>query len=219
MKIKKFIGIVSVILVMKSVNAQEMARTVDLEATAVSMSDSVASIKIYPTIFVEGFIGIVDESFDEKSYGLSLNYQLKNYLFSYQYIRNTNDTDIFALIPIKRRNTNHHALLVGPRFVFSSVSLSVSAGVSYASIQRKIHDVYSYDAPYVHGESYWGIPFELNFKLFKNKRKPFTPARLIGEKTPTGFGSSIGVKVYGSISKHNYFGAGLVFGLGWHKPY
>ncbi|MBW3519132.1 hypothetical protein [Flavobacterium sp. NKUCC04_CG] len=219
MEIKKLIAIGCIVLGVGNFYAQTLELSNSFGETAVVKPDSITQSRVNPIIFVEGFTGIVDESFEEKSYGLSLNYQLKSHLFSYQYIRNTNDTDIYALIPIKRRNTNQHALLYGQRFVFSSISLSVSAGVSYASIQRKIHDIYSYDAPYIHGESYWGMPIELNFKLFKNKRKPFGPARLFGAKEPVGFGSSIGVKVYGSISKHNYFGAALVFGLGWHKSY
>lgn len=66
---------------------------------------------------------------------------------------------------------------------------------------------------------YAGVPFEANIHWFKARKERFRIYGLIPLGHPMGFGGSIGLKVFGSVSKNSYIGFGLMYGLGWHREY
>ncbi|MCC1485456.1 hypothetical protein [Winogradskyella immobilis] len=159
------------------------------------------------------------------NFGTSINYQSNTNLFTYrmQYVsekkEDPNFLEAILVIPyfLGGDSLNEYALLYGKRFIFNGHALSVSAGLSTNLIKYSKTDN---DDIVLKRDNYLAIPFEINFHFFKTiKRRYRMFYRLISIGKSTGFGRSIGVKLYGSFGKFNYVGLGLNFGLGWHKVY
>lgn len=182
-------------------------------------NDDVAKGEVNPVFYGEVFGLVMGKNFEKESLGGGLNYQVKSHLFSIQYIASSLKDQAYAYIPLESMTIHDHNILYGQRFIFGTLSLSISAGVSYSNLKRTITENYAHDAPYINNENYWGIPYEINIKWFKSKKRPMLPARLLSMNKPTAFGTSFGFKLQGSFSKQDYVGAGLVLGVGWHRPY
>ncbi|MEM5563546.1 hypothetical protein WNY78_00450 [Psychroserpens sp. AS72] len=179
-----------------------------------------------PIIYGNFMIGVGGSSNEVSglTLGFDVNYQINKDLFTFRttYIAEENREAGFAAILIFPRYTggdsmNEFALLYGKRFVFSGSALSLSAGLSTNLLK------YSH---YVDGDkirfrkSHMAIPFELNFNIFKARKKRIRVFYgIIPVGQPTSFGRSFGVKLFGSLGEVNYFGLGLNFGFGWHKKY
>ncbi|MET4082591.1 hypothetical protein ABIB40_002551 [Pedobacter sp. UYP30] len=175
--------------------------------------DVVAKAK-NPIIFGEGFIG---GSFGFL-FGGELNYQVNHSLFTAR-ITGVSVLEIGGfIIPVFYTKEFYYepALLYGYRYIKNGHSFSVSGGISYNNklVYSPRESVYSERSEYV------GFPFEVNYKLFKNKK---TRYRIIYSifpvGKPTAFGRGFGLKLSGNISKFSYLGFGLTYGFGYHKVY
>ena len=153
---------------------------------------------------------------------VDLNYQINKDLFTFRTLHiaeKNNDVNFFEallIIPIFSGgdSVNEYALLYGKRFIFNSSALSFSAGISSNLIK------YTNNTSIKVRDTYVGIPWEVNWHLFKGRKKRFRLLYgIIPVGKPTSFGRNIGVKLYGNIGKFNYIGIGITSGIGWHKKY
>lgn len=162
-------------------------------------------------------------------YGANLNYQYKKALFTLRYTefsKFNNEAIIIAPVIVLPYffETSHNkeiAALTGPRWISDGFSASLSLGVSYNEYYNKYkfeeNNTYHYIKEY---KNFIGIPYEINFKFFKSKKKTFRfPYGTIPIGEPTSFGRSVGFKIIGNFSKESYFGIGLSWGFGMHKQY
>lgn len=158
------------------------------------------------------------------TFGFDLNYQINKDLITFRsiYILDKNKEvgfEAILIFPIFHGgdSMNEFALLYGKRYVFDGSALSISVGVSTNLIKKKI---VQNDENITFRDSYVGIPFEVNFNIFKKEKRRFRIVYgLIPVGKPTAFGRSIGIKFFGNIGEFNYFGLGINTGLGWHKKY
>lgn len=164
-----------------------------------------------PVLYVEGFAGgFLGKVF---LWGFEPNYQFKNHLISFRYseiakVRWEEKPTLFSLVIIEE-TMYEYSFLYGRRYIKKAgYSLSISTGISYNR-----HIDYS-EKTDVH---YAGLPFEVNIKWFKSRKKIFYKA---GQafRSPA-FGAGAGFKLTGNLSKESYVGVGLVFSLGTHKVY
>jgi len=161
---------------------------------------------------------------DGLTFGANLNYQINKDLITFRsiyIIDKNNDVGLAAIFIIPLffggDSMNENALLYGKRFIFEGSALSISAGIS--SNLRK-YKVNVNNESIQKRSSYIGIPFEVNFDLFKNRKKRYRIIYgLIPIGKPTAFGRYFGIKFFGNFGKFNYFGLGMNFGLGWHKKH
>ncbi|WP_419803559.1 hypothetical protein [Mucilaginibacter sp.] len=181
------------------------------------------SVKTNPIIFAELYFGGAVAGLTGLETGGSLNYQFKNSLLTFR-ASNLSNLDINILAPIipipiitNRNYTNELDLLYGLRHIKSGYSVSFSVGVSYNYHVEKTYDN-SYNLT-KKSDSYAGLPFELNFKLFKKNKSRYRVYYVFPVGKPTGFGRSFGLKISGNASKYSYVAIGLVLGLGYHKHY
>ncbi len=153
---------------------------------------------------------------------VSLHYQHEKSLFSYRFSRLRKSklfiTSLFPIVPayytpLIKIKAKEYAFLYGRRFVENDFSYSFSGGVSYTKSTNipKIYPVFT--------DFYMGFPFEINIKWFKSEKRSIMLFGLIPITKPTGFGSSLGVKLFGNLSKQSYIGIGVTFGLGYYKNY
>ncbi len=181
-----------------------------------------------PILYGEIFFGAAGGDGGGLSIGAELNYQFHRSIFSLRVVGNaqldlTISNPIVPLPMIRQGNTlGESAFLYGWRFIGKSLAINISTGISQNSF-----DYYEYtqneDNSYskkISTDTYWGIPWEATFHIFKGHKKRirllfgFLP---VGK--PTALGLSIGLKLYGNISKNSYTGFGLTYGLGYHKHY
>lgn len=178
------------------------------------------SIRLNPVIYGDGVVSAAFGRTNGIGYGISGNYQLKKTMIAVRYNGSADiDLDIVSLIlpiPAIRRTELHSeiALMAGRSFVNYGHFFSVTAGLSYN--QFKVYEDYVY--PDYHTK-YVGIPFDLNIKWFKNSKEQYRIYGLIPVGQPTGLGNSLGLKLYGNISKRSYIALGVTGGIGYHKKY
>ena len=169
-------------------------------------------------IYWEGYIGAGGGGL---LLGTSANYQWKKSLFTARFTGITKiETDIIhPLVPFPifklKEQYNEPALLYGYRYINNGLSLSASAGISY-NHRKKYSSTDNLDLEHY---DYVGMPFELNLKWFNSTKRRFRILYIIPVSRPTGFSRSIGFKVIGNVSRFSYIGAGLTYGLGYHKLY
>jgi len=180
-----------------------------------------------PIIFGEFIFGGAGEIKGKGGFllGGELNYQFKSNLFSIRYLEHIQlETDAvflspFTPFPIIREKINHKeiGLLYGKRWIYDGSSLSVSGGLSLNKYSNKITDENNERINIKN--NYIGLPFEVNFKWFKSKKKRYRIYGIIPVGKPTSFGRNFGFKLVGNISKNSFVGFGIVYGFGIHKKY
>lgn len=163
-----------------------------------------------PIIYAEAFGGFACMDYFGFAGGGEINYQYKKNLFTLRYSHLSGyvkKDSVFAFHNVQ--DNDEYAVMYGRRWLRNSHSFSISTGVSSNNLKTSSRD-FEYNR-YFRYERYYAIPFEANFKWFKPKRKSNLVLNAI---TP-----SVGLKVFGSISKNAFVGVGLILGLGLNKEY
>ena len=174
-------------------------------------------VKEHPIVFGDFLLGYSNTGKRAATVGLNLNYQLNNNLFTFRTSETTSidRIDWFLIFPISivSNTTTEYALLYGKRYIEDDLSYHFSGGISY-NINEDINgNIKTKDI-------FAGFPLEIGMSFFKPKKERFRVFYgLIPVGKPTGFGRSIGFKLYANIAKRSYVGLGVTFGLGWHKIY
>ena|SRR5690554_1407136 len=146
------------------------------ENTIEESKDSI--VKPNPIIFGEGYFGILGGEFEGGfSVGGTLNWQFhqKDLLtlrasyfggFKLDYVMVSPMTP-FPIIR-DREKIREYGVLYGKRYVFKGGSFSFSGGIAYydRDYYKKHTNGYTFEK-----ENYFGFPFELNYKIFKSKKK------------------------------------------------
>lgn len=188
--------------------------------------DETEQKKKNPIIYAEMFGGGIVMNQAGLGGGFELNYQYKKNLFSFRYTNVVGYIEeeykrafLFPRVYVAEDNLEY-AFLYGRRWMNHHRSFSISTGISCNNmdIRRRIYVEtnneegqtykYTYNSNY---ETFYGVPFEANFKWFYPKKK----SRLIYNALIP----SIGLKVFGNISKHTYAGVGLSIGFGLSREY
>jgi hypothetical protein len=171
--------------------------------------------KSNPIIYIEGFGGISAISDIGVAGGVELSYQYKKNLFTFRYIDITGFKQeiVSPILPIpiyyETKNDKEYALLYGLRWLQNNHSYSLSAGISYNHFNW--NDKYIDDNSFVNQENYFGFPFEANVKWFHSKKR----SKLISDVVIP----SVGIKIFGNISKNSFLGVSVSIGFGLHKTY
>ncbi|MFA7445238.1 MAG: hypothetical protein WCY89_04775 [Flavobacteriaceae bacterium] len=177
-------------------------------------------------IFGEMYVGVGGSNNLTTAIGVNLNFQfnkddLLTARFSSAYGAKTSYLLLFpySLLLLRRSETVlEYGVLYGKRYVFKSSSFSFSGGIAYYNrdFYQKREGGYTFEH-----ENYFGFPFELNYKLFKGRKKRFRAyyGLIPVGKEKVAFGRSIGFKLYGDISRNSHFGFGITYGFGTHKDY
>ncbi|APZ45856.1 hypothetical protein BW723_05905 [Polaribacter reichenbachii] len=199
----KSLVFIVLLMIFSSINSQEK-------------QDSL-KVKQNPIVFGDFLLGYTNGSIKGLGVGFDINYQNKNNLYTFRAIHSINikEVDFFIFIPVSSTYSviNEYSLLYGKRYVNDDFSYHFSGGLSYASHENTIENSRT-------SVDYVGFPMEVGVSWFKSKKKKFRVFYgLIPIGKPTGFGRSIGLKLYANIAKKSYVGLGLSFGLGWHKIY
>ena len=178
------------------------------------------SNSIFYSDFIIGSSTINGGSFNA---GISLNYQNKKDLFSLKLNSSLdqNDATLFNVIfPLATFFTagvvsKEYSFLYGKRFVKDSFSYSFSIGTSYLVY----YDLsgHFFGPLSINRENLLGVPVEFTMHWFDSKKERIKALGLFPIGKPTGFGISSGFKIYGTIAKKSYIGAGLIFGFGYYK--
>jgi hypothetical protein len=175
-------------------------------------------------IFYMNFmIGTSSVSERNLSSSLSLNYQNGKNLFTFKRNQSkqleNNIFDIIYALPISILYTDvssrENSYMYGRRVIKKGFSFSFSTGISFIKF-NEFNDSLS---EIINQEKLIGIPLEINLLWFKKDKEKVKLLGLIPIGKETGFGLSSGLKLYGTISKRSYIGAGLVFGFGYYKDY
>lgn len=148
--------------------------------------------------------------------GISASYQYKTNLFTIGFSENMKFDTYYFVIPILtlKESVENYNILYGKRYIEDGFSYSFSGGISYMSHKKRneLGDFFS--------TNHYGFPIEINIRWFKNKKSVFRALYgIIPIGKPTSFGRSIGLKLFGNISKTPYIGIGLTYGFGFHKNY
>jgi hypothetical protein len=170
-----------------------------------------------PIVFGDFLLGFSNTGKSAVTTGFTVNYQLKNDLFTFRANQTTSidRIDWFLFIPVSvvSNTTTEIAALYGKRYIEDGLSYHFSGGISY-NINKDVNGVIKTS------NTFAGFPLEIGMSLFKSKKERFRVFYgLIPVGEPTSFGRSIGFKLYANIAKKSYVGLGLTFGLGWHKIY
>ena len=180
--------------------------------------------KTHPIIYGGADIGAGLAGATGLEIGLSLNYQLRRQLFTVRYVGIVNFSikAIGSPIPLFPGVQDNGSLeetgaLYGHRYVNGGHAFSFSAGLSKST--RIIKNKDNIQLPPRIEDHYVGVPFEFNMMWFKSNKRRYRVYGLIPVGKPTGFGSSIGFKLGGNISKYSYLSLGLTSSLGYHKQY
>ena len=174
-----------------------------------------------PILFFDEFLGYAGGNAGGLALGVSVNYQVKRNFFTMRYLGTVKFgvEVINPLVPLPFVNVKNYmgevAVLYGLRMIEDGHASSFSLGASFNQYGQN-YDKFGENEKY---EDYFGVPFEANFKWFKKEKQRFRIYGLIPVGPPTGFGGSIGFKLFGNISRQSYAGLGLTYGLGFHKAY
>jgi len=195
--IKKLLKIIFVLLLSNLACAQES-------------NDVKLKEKKNPIIYAEAFGGFSCMDYFGLAGGGEVNYQYKKSLFTLRYLHLSGYKQKDSVFAFQNAQDNdEYALMYGRRWIKNSHSFSVSTGISSNNLKITSRDfennrIYRY-------ERYYAVPFEINFKWFKPKRKRKSNL-VLNAVTP-----SVGLKVFGAISKNTFAGVGLTIGLGLNK--
>lgn len=190
-----------------------------------SLKQEQDSLKSNPIIFSDVLFGGAFGRAGGGSFSPSINYQKGNLLFTARYLASAKffsesipNNWLFPFI----RNTyfrsvsEEFSLLAGYRYlVGSGSSLSFSSGISRT--KYKYYGEEGNDPEF--RDYYLGLPFEASFTLFNQRKERFRIYGLIPVGRPVGLSNSIGVKLYGNLSRNSFVGLGLNLGYGFYKKY
>lgn len=195
--IKKLLRVLFIFIVSNSIYAQQT-------------NDNILSKKTNPIIFAEMFGGLSIMQHGGFTGGCELNYQYKKSLFSARYNHAAGyrkRDNVFSFYNVE--DNDEYALLYGKRWLTASRSFSVSAGISRNNLKLTTRDEdFNRSLRY---ENFYGVPFEASFKWFYPKKRSNLIYNVI---IP-----SVGMKLFGNISKRSYVGIGVSFGFGLSKEY
>ncbi|SEP79895.1 hypothetical protein SAMN05421824_0347 [Hyunsoonleella jejuensis] len=179
---------------------------------------------VNPISYIEGMFGYAGGSSHGVTLGAQINFQKDKSLYTFRYHNQTRvnyDTAVIGFVAIpyfySDLKIDEYAFLFGRRFIDKNKSYSFSLGLSSnsQSLKSTLNDEINWTT-----SNYIGVPFELNIKWFKRKKKRFRAYYgLIPIGKETSFGRSFGFKLYGNIGSISYIGLGITFGYGWHKIY
>ncbi|MBP1224144.1 hypothetical protein [Flavobacterium sp. 1355] len=192
--VKKLLKVIFVLIFTNSIYAQE-SNHIELKE------------KSNPIVYAEAFGGFSCMDHFGLIGGGELNYQYKKDIFSFRYSHlagYVKRDSVFSFANVE--DNDEYALLYGKRWSNNSHSFSVSAGVSSNNLKLTSRDFDNFQY-----ERFYGMPFEANFKWFYPKRKSHL---IYNALIP-----SIGIKFFGTISKHTFVGVGLSLGFGFSKKY
>ena len=172
-----------------------------------------------PIVYLEFFGGHAWGDAGGFSLGTALNYQVNQHFFTVQYDGNViirPGNRFYFLIPdyVEKSSLEEIALLYGQRFIKGGKAYSFSAGISYNKFRMLAPDKITHITTQT-----IGFPFQANIKWFQSKKERFRIYWLIPIGKPIGYGTGIGFKLYGNLSKKSYVALGIVFSGGWHKRY
>lgn len=196
---KKLLKIIFVLLISKSAYSQEI--------NEVKLKE-----KSNPIIYAEAFGGFSCMDYFGFAGGGEVNYQYKKSLFTLRYSHLAGYIKRDSVFSFQNvQDNDEYALMYGRRWIKNSHSFSVSTGISSNNLKTTSRDLEN--TRYFRYERYYAIPFEINFKWFKPKRKRQSNL-ILNAITP-----SVGFKIFGAISKNTFAGVGLTLGLGLNKEY
>jgi hypothetical protein len=173
--------------------------------------------KSNPIIYFEGFGGPTIGQSVGISGGLELNYQTGESLFTFRFtnaVGYSERGDNYIIMPryYKSEDNKEYALLYGRRWLSPNHSYSISVGVSRNNLEMKKLETIDPEASFsFKSQSFYGVPFEANYKWFYSKKK----SKLIYNAIIP----SVGVKLFGNFGKYSFFGAGVTVGFGLSKKY
>ncbi len=182
----------------------------------ITQNDSI--VKTNSIIFADIYLGAARINSDlalGSSFGL--NYQFSKNLFTIRVsqIAQLQSYTIFVVPIIEDVSRNEeYALMYGRRWIDDDSSLSVSLGVSYNQFKSD-----RFENVFQNQSNHFGFPIEANIRWFKSSKKRVKIYGLLPVGRPTGLGGSFGFKFLANISKHSFFGFGLVYSFGFHKQY
>jgi hypothetical protein len=178
--------------------------------------------KTNPIIYADVVLGYAAGDAGGFTAGATLNYQVHRTIFSFRFIESVQIehailSPLFPFpYPVSEKKLHEFALSYGRRFIKGNRAYSFSLGFSQ-NVFKKENWVDGQTSKKI--STYPGVPFEANMQLFKAEKRRFRIYGLIPVGKPTALGGSLGLKLFGNISKNNYAGVGLTYGLGWHKKY
>ncbi|MFB9077483.1 hypothetical protein ACFFLS_18455 [Flavobacterium procerum] len=165
-----------------------------------------------PIIYAEAFGGFSYMNYFGLAGGGEVNYQYKKSLFTLRYSHFSGYVKKDSVFVFQNAQDNdEYAVMYGRRWIKNSHSFSVSTGISSNNLKITSKD-FENNRNYRY-ERYYAVPFEVNFKWFKPKRKRKSNL-VLNAVTP-----SVGFKVFGAISKNTFAGVGLIIGFGLNKEY
>lgn len=180
--------------------------------------------KTNPILYIEGLFGYAGGSVHGVTLGAQANFQKNKNLYTFRYQNQTRvnfDAAVLGFVAIpyfySDIKIDEYSFLYGRRFIDENKSYSFSIGVStnVQNLKSTFNDEINWTK-----SNYIGVPFELNIKWFKRKKKRFRAYYgIIPIGKETSFGRSIGFKLYGNIGDLSYIGLGTTIGYGWHKKY
>ena len=192
-------------------------------AQDVTKSADSIKIKTNPIVFAEIFAGYSNGATRGWTAGGSINYQIKNNLFTFRGLgfaqRRYDGNILFFPIYTTTDKIEEYALMYGRRSIDDDSSFSYSAGiaiVNYTSLDE-VNSTQN-NLKYI-SQNLIGFPIECNIKWFKSKKERYRIYHLIPVGKPTALGRSIGLKAFANISQQPFVGIALNYGIGYHKNY
>lgn len=177
--------------------------------------------KTNPIIFGNLLLGATGGDAAGVAVGLDLNYQLKKNLISARITGRAvgiRSPLAFVFIPLffdPEYGATEYALLYGRRYITRGHAFSFSGGISYNS-QQVFGSYPDYNDEL---KEYAGFPFEPTVQFFNREKKRYRILGIIPVGEPIAYGSGIGLKLFGSVSRTSHIGLGIIFGAGTFKKY
>ena len=112
-------------------------------------------------------------------------------------------------------NSSENSFMYGRRYIKNGFSYGFSTGVSFI----KFNKINESSQEIISQEKFIGLPLELSLHWFNSNKEKIKLFGLFPIGKKTGFGLSGGFKVFSTISRKSYIGAGLTLGFGYYKNY
>lgn len=193
-----------------------------VNATVVLAYPQDTTLKSNPIIFTEALFGFSGGRAGGWGLGFEGSYQKKNNLFSVRYVGSAKLNFagfISPFVPIPdidlEATAEEFSILYGFRKVVEGNAFSISGGLS-----RNKYTFYGNDSNNIYERDYYiGFPVEVNYQIFKRKKKRIYIYGILPVGKPTGLGQGFGIKAFGNISRNSYLGLAITSGIGYYKKY